>query len=113
MTDFDQFFALYPRKSARKDAEKAWNKLSPSPPLVEQMLVALTWQRVSAQWLRDGGQFVPYAATWLRGERWKDQVPQQTMHEPDRPCPRCGGTPKCQSYKACTDRIMARAKAAS
>ncbi len=26
------------------------------------------------QWMRGSGQFIPHAATWLRGERWEDEL---------------------------------------
>ena len=26
------------------------------------------------QWKKDNGQFIPYPATWLHQERWKDEI---------------------------------------
>jgi hypothetical protein len=79
---FAQFWAAYPRRVARKDALKAWTALRPSPDLVAQMLATLAWQRRSHDWTKDGGAYVPYPATWIRGERWTDEEPQQTMLVP-------------------------------
>ena len=32
----------------------------------------------SRDWIKDAGQYIPYAATWLNGERWKDEnTPQK------------------------------------
>lgn len=70
--DFEAFWTLYPRRIAKKDARRAWDKLSYD----EQMhalegLVA--WRRV---WLARGDlEFVPHPATWLAGERWEDELP--------------------------------------
>ena len=70
---FDAFWAAYPRKTAKGDARKAWQKLNPSDALVAAILSALDWQKNQPQWLKDDGQFIPYPATWLRGERWEDE----------------------------------------
>ena len=32
-------------------------------------------------WLKDNGQFIPHAATWLNGKRWNDEVkPAANVH---------------------------------
>jgi hypothetical protein len=69
---FDRFWDAYPRKDAKQAAEKAWRKLKPKPELVEAIVVAVT--RQAKNW-RDP-QFIPLPASWLNGERWKDQGPK-------------------------------------
>ena len=32
------------------------------------------WSK-SHDWTKDGGQFIPHAATWLNGKRWEDELP--------------------------------------
>lgn len=71
---FDVFWKAYPRKSAKKDAQKAWAKLNPSPELVSTILDALKLQRRQESWLKANGAYVPFAATYIRGERWEDEV---------------------------------------
>jgi len=73
MSDFARFWNAYPKRVARKKAELAWQKLQPSPALVEQILAALAWQVTQESWLRDDGQYIPYPASWLNGERWLDE----------------------------------------
>ena len=73
MTDFDLFWKSYPRRTAKGDARKAWLKLNPSPALVQEILEALVWQRQQPDWLKAGGQYVPFPASWLRSERWEDE----------------------------------------
>jgi hypothetical protein len=80
--DFDRFWAVFPRKEAKKDARVAWNKLAPPPSLVDRMLAALAWQAISEQWTKEGGQFIPLPASWLRGERWTDEQPQAIQRGP-------------------------------
>ena len=68
---FAVFWAAYPRKEGKKKAEDAFVKCS--APL-ETLLSALERQKKSSQWLKDGGQFIPHAATWLNGKRWEDEL---------------------------------------
>ena len=43
--------------------------------MLASMLAAIAVQSKSAQWLKDGGQFVPYPATWLNDGCWQDDEP--------------------------------------
>lgn len=79
MDAFDRFWKLYPRKAAKQDAIKAWKKLNPGPELVDVICAAVTQSRKTVQWKREGGQFVPYPATYLNGRRWEDE-PQKADH---------------------------------
>ena len=42
------------------------------------MLAAIEKQKASAQWQENGGQFIPYPATWLNQNRWEDELPKPT-----------------------------------
>lgn len=79
---FERFWHAYPRKCGKKDAEKAWKQLKPTPELAGDILRGLERWRSSAQWKREGGQYIPYPATFLRGERWKDSVPESHPRAP-------------------------------
>lgn len=70
---FDRFWGAYPRKVSKADARKAFAKLNPDTELVEAMLRALDWQKRLPEWTKDGGQFIPYPATWLNARRWEDE----------------------------------------
>lgn len=71
---FDVFWAAYPRHEAKKNAWAAWEKLRPSAELRALMMDKLGRQRASPQWNREGGRFIPLAATWLNGRRWEDET---------------------------------------
>ena len=71
---FVLFWDLYPRKNGKKDATKAWASLKPSPELAAEIIAGVKRWSTSIQWTEDGGTFIPYPATFLRGERWKDEV---------------------------------------
>jgi hypothetical protein len=70
---FDRFWFAYPRKRAKQSALKAWQKIKPDDSLLMTMLKALEHQKSSQEWQKDGGQFIPYPATWLNGRRWEDE----------------------------------------
>lgn len=72
--DFEAFWKAYPRKESKAQAKKAFAKVT--VPL-ETLLQALATQKQSDQWRRDGGQYMPYASTWLNQRRWEDGVPTQ------------------------------------
>ena len=72
---FAEFWKSYPRKSAKASAKKAFEKLNPDRHLLNRILAALAWQIHSPDWTKDGGQFIPYAATYLNGRRWEDEAP--------------------------------------
>ena len=68
---FKVFWSRYPRRQARKDAEKAWAQLNPSDELIQEICDHLE-QRVKTRQWREG--FIPLPATFLRGERWTDEL---------------------------------------
>lgn len=76
---FDVFWKKYPRKVAKPNALKVWNRLKPSDELLQKMLSA-----INAQGLCDKEiQFVPHPATWLNGHRWEDEVTNNKVAEFD------------------------------
>lgn len=72
---FPVFWSAYPRHTAKKDAEKAWRQVQGDRHL-DAILEALAWQREQESWQKDGGAFIPYPASYLRGERWEDEAPR-------------------------------------
>lgn len=78
MYGFALFWQEYPRKAAKAAALKAWQKLNPSPELVERILAHVRDHKRSQDWIKDGGQFVPHPATFLNGQRWEDDIPPDT-----------------------------------
>jgi len=74
MTEFDEFWKAYPKKVAKGDARKAWEQTKNIRPELAKILEAIRDQSRSDQWMKAGGQFIPYPATWLRAERWDDEL---------------------------------------
>ncbi len=77
-TGFDELFAIYPNHDNRMKAERRYLRLAPSAALQQTMRSAIEAQRLSKRWTKDGGEFVPEFATWLRNERWRD-APRVTV----------------------------------
>jgi len=74
VSGFDLFWSAYPKKVGKKDAVKAWNKINPDESLVKAIIEGVERWKGTEQWNKDGGQFIPYPATFLRQERWNDEV---------------------------------------
>jgi hypothetical protein len=70
--NFADFYALYPRKMGRKDAERSWNRLTPTQQLecLEAMPNYLKYWKVK----ETAKDFIPYPATFLNQERWTDEI---------------------------------------
>lgn len=83
MNLFNEFWSAYPRKQGKKNAERAFIKLTPDESLLGEILAALDWQKQSASWTKENGQFIPLPATYLNGRRWEDEKP--TAASSDRP----------------------------
>jgi len=69
---FDEFWSLYKRKIAKADARKAWAKLSGEQQLMAAKAISAHCQYWEAKEIEL--EFIPYPATWLRGERWEDEL---------------------------------------
>lgn len=50
-----------------------WKRNKPDDATLTQMLHALEWQRISADWKKEGGKYIPHPQTWLNGKRWLDE----------------------------------------
>jgi len=70
--NFETFWKAYPKKKAKDDALKAFNKRKPDKQLLDSMLSAIATQVRSDDWMKEGGKFIPYPATWLNDGRWQD-----------------------------------------
>lgn len=71
---FERFWKFYPRKQGKQSALKSWLKIKPTDNLLNTIMAALTNQRASSDWLKDGGKFIPHASTWINQSRWEDEV---------------------------------------
>lgn len=68
--EFSEWYARYPKKAARRDAQKAWDKLNAQ----ERREACL--DNLERRYGPVDRQFIPYPATYLRGARWEDDYPE-------------------------------------
>jgi hypothetical protein len=73
-SNFQKFWSAYPRKVGKDAAAKAFGKRRVDDALLVAILAALEQQKISKQWQRDGGQYIPHPATWLNQGRWQDEA---------------------------------------
>ena len=71
-TDFDRFWAVYPRKVAKPQAMRSWKKAATNEKTVKEIMAAVEMAKESADWKKEGGKYIPYPATWLNNRRWED-----------------------------------------
>jgi hypothetical protein len=67
---FEDFWKAYPKRVAKEDAIKAWNKIKMDESVLSKILDAIKVQDLAKQ----DKKFVPYPATWLNKKRWEDEV---------------------------------------
>lgn len=70
---FETFWKAYPRKVSKDAARKAFAKRKPTEELLNNMIGAIAKQRLSDQWVKDGGQYIPHPSTWLNNGSWMDE----------------------------------------
>ena len=81
---FAEFWKAYPRKVGKDAARKAFAKRKPDADMLVVMLAAISQQIAAPAWIKDGGRYIPYPATWLNDGRWLDEVADRDVAQ-DRP----------------------------
>lgn len=75
---FEAFWIAYPHsrrgKNGKGEARKLWARLKPSENLREQIQSSLQAHAGSEQWTKEGGQYIPDPAKWLRHSGWENEV---------------------------------------
>jgi hypothetical protein len=71
---FDLFWAAYPKKVGKKAAQKAWKNAKVNADLFDKIMNAVGKARITTQWLREGGRYIPNPSTWLNEGRWDDEI---------------------------------------
>jgi 2'-5' RNA ligase len=74
MDDFQEFWNVWPKRCAKADARKAWAQTKDIRPELTNLLNAVKAACKTEAWMKDGGKYIPHPATWLRGERWDDEL---------------------------------------
>ena len=85
---FERFRAAYPRHVGKQTAWNSFRKLKPDAELLDTMLNAVERSKLSDQWRRDEGQYIPHPTTWLNQRRWEDEFPTVSCRPAPGPIPR-------------------------
>ena len=75
---FSEFWQLYPRKTGKDRARKAWERKGCEA--IRSVVVQALRDQLPAlerEGHRDNGNFCPHPTTWLNDGRWKDEVSEQ------------------------------------
>jgi len=95
---FDLFYASYPKKKSRGQAEKAFSRINPDEQLLRTILSAIERAKKSEDWTKENGRYIPHPATWLNAKGWEDEIevkttgPLPAAHHVVKTnvCPHCG-----------------------
>lgn len=71
---FSRFWAAYPKKKSKGQAEKAFAKINPDEQLMAEILDGIERAKKSRDWKTDSGRYVPHPATWLNAKGWEDEI---------------------------------------
>lgn len=81
---FEDWYEIYPRKVGRPGALRAWKtRVEKTRVEPNDVIAGLLWWRI--KWAEDKTprDFMPYPATWLNDERWKDAMPANDLPDED------------------------------
>lgn len=70
---FQAFWAAYPKKEGRTQAEKAWRSINPDTDLMHVIIAAVDRDKGTDAWHRENGRYIPMPAKYLTERRWEDQ----------------------------------------
>ncbi len=69
---FACFWKVYPKKANKKDAFKAFKGIKDIEKILPDIITDVEEKKQTKDWQKMNGQYIPYPASYLRGERWKD-----------------------------------------
>jgi hypothetical protein len=72
---FDKFWNAYDNKKGKKNAEKAFRRISPDSELFQKIMDGVKKYHNSRKW-KEGYRKEP--ATWLNGECWNDEYDEES-----------------------------------
>lgn len=95
---FETFWMAYPRKVAKRDAQKAWDQImrTVDAPTVEVVMLAVEQYKQTQK----DRNFIAYPATWLRAGRWADEQETKYADSNDREREVSPNVAQAQSFAA-------------
>jgi len=71
---FARFWKAYPKKRSKGQAERVFYRIDPDEQLLATMIATIERAMTSEDWLKEGGKYIPYPATWLGVRGWEDEI---------------------------------------
>lgn len=84
LSQFEQFWSLYPEQKSKSNAQAAFEQLKPNAQLFQQLMHALQQQIQHRDKLQAQGTWVPpwkYPANWLAQRCWEDGLLMDALQE--------------------------------
>ena len=78
---FDTFWKSYPKKKSKGQAENKWKTIKLNDDLFSSIIIGLESAKLSEDWTKDNGQYIPYPATWLNAKGWEDETIEARDYE--------------------------------
>lgn len=72
--DFDLFWSEYPKKKSKQTAKKAFEKNHKAMPDINSLIKIIHKLKESKEWAKEGGQYIPYPASWINAHGWDDEI---------------------------------------
>ena len=69
---FEKFWEVYPKKKGKGRAERVFFEINPSEDLFNRMINAIKLQKISKDWIKESGRFIPHPGKWLADKGWED-----------------------------------------
>jgi len=81
---FNLFWKAYPRKQGKADAVKAWLSIKANDKLIHDIMIDLK-HKIDADIQWQDKQYIPLPASYLRGEKWNDEINPIPVKAPTLP----------------------------
>ena len=78
---FNEFWQLYPRKSAYREVQREFYQLNPDDDFQKRLLASLSVQISLNNWDKSTCHFVPSPLNWLKSEGWRNASDEEIDHE--------------------------------
>ena len=69
---FASFYAVYPKKTAKPNAIKAFKAAKLKTGEIDSILTDIETRKQSDDWTKENGKYIPNPATYLNQRRWED-----------------------------------------
>ena len=76
---FERFYNAYPKKKSKGRALNWFKTHKPESSLVDTMIENLEKQKLTIDWQKQNGRYIPYPATCLNSRGWENEIDPQEL----------------------------------